>query len=185
MLILLRIAFQNLVQARRRSLMLSAAIVIVTMLMVLLASLGRGLTDTLIESATTFAAGHVNVSGFFKPTTTQVAPIIADAGAGFEKGLPNEKAPEVVDVGDLKTRYYIRLRVRDMPGALARIAGIFGKESISLASVRQAEERRKVVDLVFMTHDSVERNLRRAIAGISKLDVVEDVASWIRVEDRI
>jgi homoserine dehydrogenase len=111
--------------------------------------------------------------------------ILANAGTGFEKGLPEEKARTFVDVGDLETRYYIRLRVVDMPGALAKIAGIFGKEGISLASVRQAEERQRVVDLVFMTHEAVERNLGRAIAGISKLDVVEEVSSCIRVEDRI
>lgn len=73
---LLRIAFANLVQAPRRSLLLGLAIAIVTGLLVILMSLSAGINANLVESATHLAAGHVNVSGFFKPTSTSAAPMI-------------------------------------------------------------------------------------------------------------
>ena len=111
--------------------------------------------------------------------------ILSNSGMGFESGLPSVKADEVKDVDKLKTRYYIRLRVQDKPGALASIASIFGEEGISLASVRQAEEKKKVVDLVFMTHDAVEKNLQNALKKIGKLDVVREVGSCMRVEAEI
>lgn len=111
--------------------------------------------------------------------------IISNSGMGFESGLPAVKAARVKDMGDLTTRYYVRLRVKDKPGALGSIANVFGEEDISLASVRQAEENKKVVDLVFMTHEAVERNLREALKRIGKLDVVKEVGACIRVEGGI
>lgn len=74
--ILFAIAARNLVQARRRSTLLGLALAIVTMLLVLLTSLSQGLNETMIDSATTLSAGHVNVSGFFKATISDAAPII-------------------------------------------------------------------------------------------------------------
>ena len=111
--------------------------------------------------------------------------IISDSGMGFESGLPAVKAAQVKDMGSLTTRYYIRLGVKDKPGALGSIANVFGEEKISLASVRQAEENKRVVDLVFMTHEAVERNLREALKRIEKLDVVKEIGACIRVEDGI
>lgn len=111
--------------------------------------------------------------------------ILTGSGMGFESGLPDEEARDVLDIGDLVSRYYIRLRVTDRPGALASIAGVFGEEDISLASVRQAEEKRKVVDLVFMTHAATEANVRAALKRIEDLEVVKEVASCIRVEDSL
>lgn len=111
--------------------------------------------------------------------------ILSNSGTGFESGLPTVGAQAVASIGDLKTRYYIRLRVLDRPGALAKIAGVFGEEEISLASVRQIEERGRIVDLVFMTHEAIESNVRRALDRIAQLDVVRKVSSCIRVEDSI
>ncbi len=111
--------------------------------------------------------------------------ILSNSRMGFESGLGIEATNDVVDIGSLVTKYYIRLRVIDRPGALASIAGVFGQEKISLASVRQTEERKKVVDLVFMTHEALESNVRKALARIADLEVVKEVSSCMRVEDRI
>jgi len=81
MLVLVRIAFRNLVQARRRSALLALAIGMVTMLLVLLMSLSRGITDNLVQAATTMSAGHVNVAGFYKPTAGTALPILTDMHA--------------------------------------------------------------------------------------------------------
>ena len=47
------IAYRNLVQAPRRTLLLSTALGMVTMLLVILLSLSDGLADTMIHAATT------------------------------------------------------------------------------------------------------------------------------------
>jgi len=74
----LTIAFRNLVQHRRRTIFLGAAIAAVTALLVLLNGLSTGVRETMIDTATTLSSGHVNVGGFFKVTAGQSAPVVTD-----------------------------------------------------------------------------------------------------------
>lgn len=76
MTLYLLIAARNLVQAKRRSLLLSLALGLVTALLVFLLALSQGLTDSMIRSSTTLMSGHVNVGGFFKAKSTDANPII-------------------------------------------------------------------------------------------------------------
>jgi putative ABC transport system permease protein len=76
MRVLFLIAFRNLVQARRRSGLLGLAIAMVTALLVFLMALSSGIEENMVRAATTVSAGHVNVAGFFKPTTGSAAPIV-------------------------------------------------------------------------------------------------------------
>lgn len=76
MRVLFLIAFRNLVQARRRSGLLGLAIAMVTALLVFLMALSSGIEENMIRAATTVSAGHVNVAGFFKPTTGSASPIV-------------------------------------------------------------------------------------------------------------
>ncbi len=70
------IAARNLVQSRKRSLMLGSAIASVTLLLVLLGGLASGIQSTMLRAATTLATGHVNIGGFFKITTGQASPVV-------------------------------------------------------------------------------------------------------------
>src|SRR5688572_2217283 len=76
---LLRIALRNLVQARTRTALLSAAIGLVTAMLVGMLSIAGGIEDNLIRSATTLSAGHVSVAGFFKIKPTDSAPVVTRA----------------------------------------------------------------------------------------------------------
>ena len=73
---LVLIAARNLVQSRKRSLMLGSAIASVTLLLVLLGGLASGIQSTMLRAATTLATGHVNIGGFFKITTGQASPVV-------------------------------------------------------------------------------------------------------------
>ena len=75
---LIRIAVRNLIQAKRRTLLLGTALAGVTALFILLLALSEGISDTMIRSATTLASGHVNVGGFFKTRSDDAAPVIRD-----------------------------------------------------------------------------------------------------------
>lgn len=76
--VFLQIALRNLLQARRRTVMLGGALVAVTMLFTLLLALSAGFTDTMVRNATTLSAGHINVSGFFKAKAKDAAPIVTN-----------------------------------------------------------------------------------------------------------
>lgn len=93
MLVVARLAFRNLVQARRRSALLGLAVALVTMMLVLLMALSRGITENLVEAATTVSAGHVNVAGFYKPTAGSAFPIVTHL-AKLEKDV-QEIVPDV------------------------------------------------------------------------------------------
>lgn len=77
--VLLLLALRNLIQARRRTLLLSAAVGIVTMLLVVLLAIGQGIEQNLIRSATALTTGHFNVFGWYKPSANDAAPIVENA----------------------------------------------------------------------------------------------------------
>ena len=81
MLVLFRLAVQNLVQARRRTTLLSLAVGLVTTLLVLLLSMAHGIEDNLVRSATALTTGHFNVFGWYKSTPNDAAPIVQDGKA--------------------------------------------------------------------------------------------------------
>lgn len=92
MTMLLQLAVRNLLQARRRSLLLSGAVGVVTALLVILLALGHGIEQNLIRSATALTTGHFNVFGWYKPTASDAAPIVENAAAVrkiVEESTPN------------------------------------------------------------------------------------------------
>ncbi|MDO8848109.1 MAG: homoserine dehydrogenase [Coriobacteriia bacterium] len=89
----------------------------------------------------------------------------------------------VRDIADLTTSYYLRIHVRDEPGVLAAIAGIFGDHGVSLASVIQKRAEDGGAEIVWITHEAAERDMRLALAAIEQLDVVDAVGSILRVEE--
>ncbi len=92
----------------------------------------------------------------------------------------------IIEMEDVKTKYYVRFVVADRSGVLAAAADIFAKYDVSVQSVTQrGTKARNEVDLVFLTHTAQERNLRKVIEEILSLDgvVVGGEPSVVRVED--
>jgi homoserine dehydrogenase len=87
-------------------------------------------------------------------------------------------------MSDLKTRYYIRLTVADRPGVLAQISTILGEAEISISSVIQKETNvdAQTAELVIMTHEAREASMQGALAALDRLQSVESVGNFIRVE---
>jgi putative ABC transport system permease protein len=75
-MLVLRIALNNLLASRRRTLFLGTALFMVTMFFVLLLSLTAGVTDNLIRASTNISSGHVNVGGFYKTTPTDSQTVV-------------------------------------------------------------------------------------------------------------
>jgi putative ABC transport system permease protein len=72
------IALRNLVQAKRRTLLLGSAIAFVSLLLLLLLSISKGVSDRLIEASTLTSTGHVNIAGFFKQRANSATPLITN-----------------------------------------------------------------------------------------------------------
>jgi homoserine dehydrogenase len=85
-------------------------------------------------------------------------------------------------VADIHTRYYLRVRVADRPGVLARVAGTLGDAGISIASVIQkAVEGEDMPEIVIMTHDAREADLQRALGAIANVEGAGGVEQVLRV----
>jgi homoserine dehydrogenase len=86
---------------------------------------------------------------------------------------------------EVVTSFYLRLRVADQAGVLARITGILAENDISIDAVLQREsaEGEKQTDLIILTHETVEGRMNKALAQIQTLDTVLAPVVRIRKEE--
>ena len=68
-------------------------------------------------------------------------------------------------------------------GVLAAIAGVLGDHDISIESVRQKAASGETAEIVWVTHEARECNMRAALKEMKELPAVEQVYNWLRVEE--
>jgi homoserine dehydrogenase len=123
------------------------------------------------------------------PTASAVVADVAEIAQGIRGGgsIPmfrvSDAPMKIRKIEDIRSKYYFRFSALDRPGVLSRISGIFGENNISIASVIQKERKAgEAVPLVILTHTATERDIRRAVEEIDRLDVVSAATRYIRVE---
>lgn len=87
-----------------------------------------------------------------------------------------------VDAGDLSSVFYLSIDVRDEPGVLAQVAGVFGRHNVSIQSMEQsgfAQEAR----ISFLTHEALTRDVTATLDELNHLASVDSVGACIRVID--
>ncbi|MEN9375681.1 MAG: hypothetical protein RL710_838 [Pseudomonadota bacterium] len=96
----------------------------------------------------------------------------------------------VLPMGEVVTSYYLRLRVADQTGVLAKVTGIVAQAGISIDAVlqREADEVSSEgsvpqTDLIILTHDCVEATMNAAIAQMQALPTVLAPITRIRKEE--
>ncbi len=125
------------------------------------------------------------------PTGSAVVSDLADIGLALAGGVPPppvfpEDAPSLPcrPMGDVLSRYYIRLALLDKPGVLGQIAAVLGRHQISLASVMQKETQAgRHVPVVLVTHRARESDCMGALMEIESLNVTTGPAVRMRIED--
>jgi homoserine dehydrogenase len=123
------------------------------------------------------------------PTSSAVVADVLAAAQDVASGVGNRMRwrlggdKRLRPMEDIVTRYYFRLNVADQPGVLADIAGIFGDNAISIASVIQKEvdETNTGAEVVIMTHRAKESAVRKAVEALNLLDAIKAVSNFIRV----
>jgi homoserine dehydrogenase len=93
----------------------------------------------------------------------------------------------VLPIGMIWTRYYVNMYVADEPGVLSLLAAEFAKRDVSIAEMRQegvADEggQRVAARIVVITHRATDAALSETVAALEDLDVVQRVASVLRLE---
>jgi homoserine dehydrogenase len=80
----------------------------------------------------------------------------------------------ILPIDQVVTAFYLRISVADEAGVLAAITGILAEHGISIDALLQREsgEGEKQTDVIILTHDTVERSMREALARVQSLPTV-------------
>ena len=91
----------------------------------------------------------------------------------------------ILPMEEVETSYYLRLRTLDKPGVLADITRILADLDISIDAMVQKEpsEGEDKVNIIMLTHMTMEKNINAAIVKIEKLPVMTGKVTRIRLEE--
>ncbi|HEX2830120.1 MAG TPA: homoserine dehydrogenase [Burkholderiales bacterium] len=91
----------------------------------------------------------------------------------------------ILPMSEVETSYYFRMRAFDKPGVLADITRILADLDISIDAMVQKEphEGEDQVDIIMLTHQTIEKNVDAALAKIEKLPVIAGKVTRIRLEN--
>ena len=91
----------------------------------------------------------------------------------------------ILSMEEVRTSYYLRLCAFDRPGVLADITRILADGNISIDAMVQKEpaEGEEQVNIILLTHITVEKNINVAITKIEALDAVAGPVMRIRLEE--
>ncbi len=120
------------------------------------------------------------------PTAISVIGDVADVarhivGGGRGVGVIYSQPAKVRPMDSTISQYYILLEVADKPGVLAQVAQKFADHDVSIKSMLQ-EGMGKEARLILVTHNAVERNFQALLAELRTLEVVDAIASSMRVQ---
>jgi homoserine dehydrogenase len=144
------------------------------------------------------AAGEVMFQGAGAgalPTASSVVADVIDLAVGraqrtfqaMKLWAPTEKGFRPRPSEGVRSRFYLRVLVRDQPGMLADVARVLADHGISIASVIQHEAQEDhaedAVPLVIMTHYAETGQFRSALATINSRPGVVPPGVYFSVDD--
>jgi homoserine dehydrogenase len=127
------------------------------------------------------------------PTGSAVVADIVDIARNIDHGsinrvpslayLPEKIGPgRITPMEDLRCPYYFRITAADQPGVLSTLAGILGKNNISIESVIQMGRKKKgTVPVMIRTYEASESSVRAALAEIDGLETCPVKTVKIRI----
>jgi homoserine dehydrogenase len=96
---------------------------------------------------------------------------------------------KILPMSDVITSYYLRLRVADEAGVLAKLTGLLAEANISIDAVLQREADQvsqageNQTDVIILTHDTVEGRMNEVLAQMQALPTVMAPITKIRKEE--
>ncbi len=141
------------------------------------------------------AAGRLMFYGQGAGGTPTASAVMGDVVMAARNRVQGGRGPReskyaqlpIAPMGMIRTRYYVSMNVADLPGVLATVATEFAKREVSIAEVRQegvVDEggHRVGARVVVVTHEATDAALSDTVAALAGLDVVQNVASVLRLE---
>ena len=131
-------------------------------------------------------AGQMPTASAVVSDTVEIATRLAYGIPALHLDLPaaGQAALPLRPMETIRSGYYLRVMAADRPGVLSQVAGVLGRNNISIISVLQkGRATAEAVPVVMMTHEASEHEMRAALAAIDRLPVVASRTTMIRVED--
>jgi homoserine dehydrogenase len=98
-------------------------------------------------------------------------------------------AEQILPMSEVVTSYYLRLRVADEAGVLAKLTGLLAEANISIDAVLQREADQvsqageNQTDVIILTHETVEGKMNEVLAQMQALPTVMAPITKIRKEE--
>ncbi len=127
------------------------------------AGAGEGPTASAVMSDVIDIARGIRVSTFGQPAAT------------LSRAMPAEVATPAP--------FYLRMILKDRPGALAKIAACLGDAGISIDRMRQYDHAEGSAPVLIVTHRAMRRSLDEAIVAMAGTGVLESDPVALRIED--
>lgn len=94
----------------------------------------------------------------------------------LEKGLTLKSKDEII------SKYYLRMGVEDRPGVLSSVTRMFADHDISIEAVLQRPCDNGGANLLFSTHEAVEKNIQSIMKELAAASYVISTPAMIRIE---
>jgi homoserine dehydrogenase len=86
--------------------------------------------------------------------------------------------------GESSFPYYLRFMTEDRPGVLSKVSGVLAEHNISISAVtQQGRKESGYVPIVMVTHEAVEKDLKKAKKEVDSLPFVKGESVHIRIEE--
>lgn len=94
---------------------------------------------------------------------------------------PLESGLKLKNIDNIVSKYYLRLKVEDKSGILAKITKLFADQNISIEAVLQKPCNDGSANLLFATHEASEKSMRELLNSFSSTESVLDKPFMIRI----
>jgi homoserine dehydrogenase len=119
------------------------------------------------------------------PTASAVLGDVVAAARNRVRGVVDRPpaigaSSHLVASGDVRSAFYLAIKVADRPGVLAAVAGVFGTNGVSIRSMEQlglGDDAR----LVFLTHEAAVSDLAVTVRELEGLDAVTEIGAVLHV----
>ncbi|MEM1428594.1 MAG: homoserine dehydrogenase [Pseudomonadota bacterium] len=120
------------------------------------------------------------------PTASAVMGDVLDLARGIRVPTFGQPATALADAARASTAvpapYYLRLRLTDKPGALAKVASLLGDAGVSIDRMRQTRHDSAEAPVLIVTHPTTRAALDTALSGMEGTGVVPAAPVALRIE---
>ena len=135
------------------------------------------------------AVGRIVMSGAGAgegPTASAVWSDIIDIARGFRRPVFGRPAKDLAKAVAAKSSppapFYLRMTLRDEPGALAQVSAKLGEAGVSIDRMRQYGHEGTKAPVLIVTHETDPAALEGAVAALAQTGVVEGAPVAMRIE---